>query len=143
MSADFIVNGMHHALCTLGHPDAHSSALWQYEPVVNAKLKQVSQQSASTGKSIAYCTHMLDLAQLPSCFEGSHVGQAGTATSPTNLPAAHAPIPQQVGTWVRAQRRVVVLLRGCMWMLVHLPSHLALPAAIPPIPCRLRCGCGR
>ncbi|KAL4447235.1 hypothetical protein ABPG77_007268 [Micractinium sp. CCAP 211/92] len=41
VSAAFILNGMHHALRTLGHPYAGDPSLFQYEPEVNPKLQQV------------------------------------------------------------------------------------------------------
>lgn len=33
---------MHHALGTVGHPDAYCQGLWQYGVVVNRELKQAS-----------------------------------------------------------------------------------------------------
>ncbi|KAL4443671.1 hypothetical protein ABPG75_011408 [Micractinium tetrahymenae] len=48
VSAAFIVNGMHHVLRTLGHPDAGDPSLFQYDPVVNAKLQQVEMWVGAT-----------------------------------------------------------------------------------------------
>ena len=42
VTREFIVNGMCHALRTLGHPDAElGHALWDYEAVVNAEQRRV------------------------------------------------------------------------------------------------------
>jgi len=49
VSASFIINGMHHALCTLGHADAYRPDLWQYEVVVNTQLKQASRRGRMQG----------------------------------------------------------------------------------------------
>lgn len=47
VSSAFILNGMRHALGTLGHPAAADAAdgLFGYEPVVNAERQQVSRRS--------------------------------------------------------------------------------------------------
>lgn len=37
----FIINGMHHALSSLGHPAAYDPALWQYDAIVNPDGRQV------------------------------------------------------------------------------------------------------
>jgi hypothetical protein len=42
VSEAFILNGVHHALSTLGHADAHRPDLWQYEVEVNPELQQVA-----------------------------------------------------------------------------------------------------
>lgn len=41
VTREFIINGMCHALRTLGHPAAERPEVWRYEAVVNAEHKQV------------------------------------------------------------------------------------------------------
>ena len=49
VTREFIVNGMRHALRTLGHPDAgRGHDLWRYEAVVNCEQRQVEMWVAPT-----------------------------------------------------------------------------------------------
>jgi hypothetical protein len=54
VSEAFIINGMHHALCTLGHPDAYRQGLFQYEVEVHPVLKQVP-RAAAAGPCASVC----------------------------------------------------------------------------------------
>jgi len=41
VTREFIINGMCHALRTLGHPQSNQTNIWGYEAVVNAEMQQV------------------------------------------------------------------------------------------------------
>lgn len=55
VSAEFIVNGMQHALGALGVPGARVPGLWRYEPVVNHELRQVRLGGLGAGAGSAAC----------------------------------------------------------------------------------------